>query len=293
MTTLPRAADRSWWLEETLTDPDLAGDDAPPLDRDVTADVVIVGGGYTGMWSAYFLKERQPDLDVVLLEQDICGGGPSGRNGGFLNAFYDELGLLVRRFGDEGRRAAEMAARSIDEIGEWSRNHGVDIWYRRTDDLGISSSPAQDRVVEEVLTEAKRLDVDDVYRPLRHDALVERFDSPVARDGLRVTHAAHVQPARLARALRRVIQQRGVRVHERTPVSRFSARPRVIAETPGGTVRARRAILGVNAWAVAWRVAPRYLQTVIFFILDKLICIGSLCILKHIKKTNLFLYRWG
>jgi glycine/D-amino acid oxidase-like deaminating enzyme len=253
MSELPRPADRSWWLEEALADPDLAGEDAPPLDRDVTADVVIVGGGYTGMWSAYFLKEREPDLDVVLLEQDICGGGPSGRNGGFLNAFYDELGLLISRFGDEGRRTVELGARSIDEIGEWARNHGVEIWYQRTDDLGISTSPAQDRSVEDTLAEAKRLDIDDIYRPLPHAELLERFDSPVARDGLRVTHAAHVQPARLARALRRVIQQRGVRVFEGTPVSRFSARPGVIAETPHGTVRARRAILGVNAWAVAWR----------------------------------------
>jgi glycine/D-amino acid oxidase-like deaminating enzyme len=253
MTERPRVADRSWWLEEALADPDLAGEEAPPLDRDTTADVVIVGGGYTGMWTASFLKERDPGLDVVLLEQDICGGGPSGRNGGFLNGFYDELSVLVHRFGDEGRRTVELAARSIDEIGDWARNHGVEIWYQRTDDLGISTSPAQDPIVVETLAEAKRLDVDDVYRPLPHDEVIERFDSPVARDGLRVTHAAHVQPARLARALRRVIQQRGVRVYERTPVSRFSSRPRVVAETTGGSVRAGRAVLGVNAWAVAWR----------------------------------------
>jgi glycine/D-amino acid oxidase-like deaminating enzyme len=187
----------------------------------------------------------------VLLEQDICGGGPSGRNGGFLNAHYDDLGVLIERFGDEGRRASELAARSIDEIGAWATEHGVDIWFQRTDDLGISTSPAQDRIVHETLQEARRLDIDDVYRALPHDELVERFDSPVARDAVRVTHAAHVQPARLARALRRVIQQRGVRVFERTPVSRFSART-ATAETPNATVRAGRAIVGVNAWAVTW-----------------------------------------
>ena len=69
----PRPAERSWWLEEALALPEFAGPEALPLDHDTTADVVILGGGYTGMWTAWFLKERQPDLDDVLLESDICG----------------------------------------------------------------------------------------------------------------------------------------------------------------------------------------------------------------------------
>ncbi|HYG72477.1 MAG TPA: FAD-binding oxidoreductase [Actinomycetota bacterium] len=257
MTALPRAADRSWWLEEALADPALRGEDTPPLGRDVHADVVVIGGGYTGMWTAYFLKEREPGLDVVLLEQDICGGGPSGRNGGFLNAYYDDAGFLISRFGDEGRRTVEIAARSIDGIGEWAERHGVDIGYERAGDLGISTSPRQDADVEETLRDARRLDLDDVYRPLSPERVRERFDSPVARGGVEIRHAAGVQPARLARALRLVLLQRGVRIFEGTPVSRFSARPRVIAETSGGRVTARRAVLGINAWAVAWRAFRR------------------------------------
>src|SRR2546430_1353695 len=72
--------ERSYWLREALAnDP---GAPCPPLSGETKADVLIVGGGYTGMWTAHFLKEREPALDVVVLEQDICGGGPSGRNGG-------------------------------------------------------------------------------------------------------------------------------------------------------------------------------------------------------------------
>jgi glycine/D-amino acid oxidase-like deaminating enzyme len=250
---LPRAADRSWWLEEALADPELAGEPAPALERDTTADVVIVGGGYTGLWSAYFLKEREPDVDIVLLEQDICGGGPSGRNGGFVNAFYDETDLLVERFGEEGRRTAGLASRSIDEIGEWGTRHGVDAWYTRAGNLAVSTSAAQDAEVEGVLDGAARYGFDDVYRPLDAGEVRERFDSPVARRGIDVTHAATVQPARLARGIRRVLLERGVRIHEHTPVRRFAARPNVAAETPGGVVRAGRAILGLNAWAVGWR----------------------------------------
>jgi glycine/D-amino acid oxidase-like deaminating enzyme len=258
--TLPRPADRSWWLEEALAHPELAGEPCPPLDRDIDADVVVIGGGYTGMWSAYFLKEREPDLDVVLLEQDICGGGPSGRNGGFVNAFYDEIGFLVERFGDEGRRTAGLAARSIEELGDWCESHGVDAWYSPAGDLAVSTSPAQDGAVEEMVEAARELGHDDVYRPLDAGEVRERFDSPVARRGVLITHAASVQPARLARGLRRVLLERGVRILEGTPVARFHAGSPTVAETPGGTVRAGRAILGVNAWAVAWRAFRRRLM---------------------------------
>ena len=89
----------SWWLRDALAlDP---GAPVAPLTGDTTADVAIVGGGYTGMWTAYFITEHDPGTRVVLLEQAICGSGPSGRNGGFVTAWWDELGgagrLLRRR----------------------------------------------------------------------------------------------------------------------------------------------------------------------------------------------------
>src|SRR5260370_19670298 len=77
---LTPGAQRSWWLREALAaEP---GSDCPPLTADANADVVIVGGGFTGLWTAYFLTEANPNLGIVVLEQDVCGGGPSGRHGG-------------------------------------------------------------------------------------------------------------------------------------------------------------------------------------------------------------------
>src|SRR5919197_6499380 len=95
----PQDAGRSWWVRDALAVD--AGEPSPPLDGDTTADVVILGGGYTGMWTAWFLKERDPGLDVVLLEQDICGGGASGRNGGFVNSWWSGFAELCRRVRDE------------------------------------------------------------------------------------------------------------------------------------------------------------------------------------------------
>ena len=244
----PRPARRSWWLEEALALPGFAGPETPPLERDTAADVVILGGGYTGMWTAWFLKQREPTLDVVLLERDICGGGPSGRNGGFVNGLYDEAGLLFERFGDEGRRTVALAARSIDEVGAWCDAQGVDAWYEPSGDLGVSTNPAHDADVRETVAEAERLGLGDVYRPVSESELRKRFDSPVVRTGFRVAHAATVHPARLARGLRNALVERGVRVYEGTPVVRFDAR-RPAAETPRGVVTAGRAIVALNAWA--------------------------------------------
>jgi glycine/D-amino acid oxidase-like deaminating enzyme len=244
----PRPARRSWWLEEALALPEFAGPDTPPLRGDTHADVLILGGGYTGMWTAWFLTEREPTLDVVLLERDICGGGPSGRNGGFVNGLYDEAGPLLERHGEGGRRTIEAAALSIDEVGTWCEDAGVDAWYEPSGDLGVSTNAAHDASVRETVSEAERLGLADVYRPLSEDEVRERFDSPVVRAGFRVTRAATVHPARLARGLRRALVERGVRIFEGSPVVRFDAR-RPAAETPSGVVRAGRAIIALNAWA--------------------------------------------
>src|SRR4029450_12915657 len=160
----------------------------------------------------------------------------------------DEAGLLLQRYGDEGRRTVEMAARSIDEIGAWCDDQGVDAWYEPSGDLGVSTNPAHDADVLEILAEAERLGLGDVYRPMSEGELRDRFDSPVVRSGFRVRHAATVHPARLARGLRNALVERGVRVYEGTPVVRFDAR-RPAVETPGGVVTAGHAIIALNAWA--------------------------------------------
>src|SRR2546422_1004680 len=106
-----------WWRQEAPPDPA-----APPLEGDVEADVAIVGGGYTGLWTALTLRRRELALRVVLLEASLCGDGPSGRNGGFLHGYWSNLGRLRERVGDEGAlavaRAADGAIPAVSELGE-------------------------------------------------------------------------------------------------------------------------------------------------------------------------------
>lgn len=250
---LPEAgARRGWWLREALR---VEGDPAPtpPLRETVACDVAIVGGGYTGMWTALDLTERSPGTRVVLLEQDICGGGPSGRNGGFVHAWWDQLPLLVNLHGAD--RALELALaseRAVERIGEFCGAHGVDAWFTQRGYLQTSASPAQDEAWGRAVDVCRRLGVGDRYVPLTAGEVQERCASPRFRAGVLMPGGATVQPALLARGLRRVLLERGVEIYEGTRVRRLTRGNPAVLQTDAGEVRAPQVVLALNAWAAGW-----------------------------------------
>jgi glycine/D-amino acid oxidase-like deaminating enzyme len=253
MNALPPNEGRSWWLREALELPEFVGDPSPRLDTDTKADVVILGGGYTGMWTAWFLTELDPGANVVILEQDVCGGGPSGRNGGFVNSFWDDLDFLVDRFGDDAALGVcRQGQASVDAIGRFLSDHGIDAWFAADGTLAVASSTAQIGSWADLILLADRLGIQDTIVALDRDDVRGMVDSPVFHGGV-LSPGATVQPARLARGLRRVLMERGVRIHEGSPVTRFGAGDPAIAETAAGTVRADAAVIAVNAWAQHWR----------------------------------------
>ncbi len=245
---------RSWWLREALALPEFHDPRAPALVGDVTADVVILGGGYTGLWTAWFLKERDPGIDIVLLEADICGGGPSGRNGGFCDGWYGHVADLIPTYGAAAaKELLDAAGPSPDEIGAWCDAHGVDAWWRKGGDLAVASASAHEGRWVGTVDAARRLGVEDHYRVLTADQVAERVRSPMFGGALFLPDAATVHPARLARGLRRVLLERGVRIYENTPATRIGFRRPVVVEAPGGSVRAAEAVIGIGAWATPWK----------------------------------------
>jgi hypothetical protein len=153
---LTPGAQRGWWLREALA----AETDAEPrpLKGDVNADVVIVGGGFTGLWTAYHLVKAKPDLKVVLLEQDICGGGPSGRNGGFASGWWDELDGLITLYGREPAvRACRAIGESINAIGEFCEAHGVDAWYKHAGYAYAATASQHEAICHEIVGLAREV----------------------------------------------------------------------------------------------------------------------------------------
>ncbi len=139
---------RSLWLEEALPQ----AQDAPRLEGDERADICIVGGGFTGLWTAIRLEEHDPALDVVLVEADVCGGGASGRNGGFVLTWWAKFGTLKKVCGgDEAVRLARASAQAVDGIGAFCAENGIDAHYRRDGWLWAATSEAQLGAWEETL----------------------------------------------------------------------------------------------------------------------------------------------
>jgi glycine/D-amino acid oxidase-like deaminating enzyme len=237
-----------WWLEEAPSDPE-----AEALGGDVDTDVAVVGGGYTGLWTALALKRRDPALRVTVLEAEHVGFGPSGRNGGFLETYWCALARLRSRVGDEGAlalaRASEGALEAVRQLGE-------DVWLKEAGMIEVSASPGQDEAIDEAVRAAQELGEPERAAPLSRDELSARCRSPVFRRGVWFPDAGTVQPGRLVRALRRVALGAGVGLHERTRVS--AVRPGVV-ETAGGRLRAPEIVVGTNAWMTGWRPLRRRL----------------------------------
>jgi glycine/D-amino acid oxidase-like deaminating enzyme len=247
---------RGWWLREALAAEAGRAPAAPPLRGDETTDVVVVGGGYTGLWTAWFLRELDPSVGVTILEADICGGGASGRNGGFLEGWWNSLGALVRSYGEaDGLRAALEVEAAPAAVGAWCDVHGVDAWYRPAGTMLVSASPAQDGAWDRNVRLAERLGVGDRFVPLSAEEVRERCASPRLRGGVLLPGEVNIQPARLARGLRRALLERGVIIHEGSRVVRLDGhdplRP-LRAITSDGQVGAERAVLALNAWASGW-----------------------------------------
>jgi glycine/D-amino acid oxidase-like deaminating enzyme len=242
----------SWWLEDALAR-EGGGAPAPALAGDARADVAVVGGGYTGLWTALALRERDPDLRVALVEAEICGAGPSGRNGGFCHGYWSALSSVLPVLGVE--RSLELC-RAGERIVPAVRALGDDVWLREAGRLDVSAAPAQDASVAHALDAAAAVGHPEEAVALSRDELAERVRSPVFRRGVWFRDGATVHPGLLVRALRRRALAAGVAVHEQTPALRVRDG---VVETPDGVLRAPEVVLATNAALTGWTPAGRSL----------------------------------
>ena len=251
---------RSLWLQEALAEDET---DAPRLQGEVRADACIVGGGYTGMWTALRLKEVDPTLDVALVEADVCGGGASGRNGGFVLSWWPKFHTLEKLCGaEEALRLAHASADAVADIGKFCADNGIDAHYHHDGYFWAATNAAQIGSWRSVMDELDGQGVHPLVE-LNPEEAARRSGSPVHLGGAFETTGAIVQPALLARGLRRVALERGVRIFERSPMTqldRGTSSPRV--RTPAGSVAAGRVVVAMNAWAARFAEVRRRIVVV-------------------------------
>ncbi len=247
-TDVPPVGPRSWWLDEALlADP---GARCPPPAGEVAADVCVVGGGFAGLWTAYELTERAPGLGIVLLEADICGAGGSGANGGFFSPSWTMLSSLCRCFGEEsGVRWAIALSDQVGELGDWVIRHDAGIDFHREGFLQACVGDWQDGPDDATFEILGRHGLEDKLRRVDASEARRVADSPRFVGGVVMPDLATVQPAKLARELRRVLLARGVRIFEGTPMLRAHAGPPLRVATPTGAVVANDVVVTTGAWA--------------------------------------------
>ena len=209
------------------------------LAGDSTADVAIIGAGYTGLWTAYYLKKADPGLNVIVIEKEFAGFGASGRNGGWLTGgFAWNHARYLKTSTEAGVRGMVAAMNTtVDEVIRVTEAEGIDADIRRTDELMVATLPAQLGRMQGEVAHRRQWGEEDRVFEIGTDELAKRIRIPGALGAMVVTNVARVQPAKLVRGLAAAVERLGVRIVEGTTVT---AMEKGIVQTDKGTVRAPR-----------------------------------------------------
>lgn len=248
-----------WWLDSDPLEPAARSS----LIGEIGADLCVVGAGYSGLWTALLAKERDPNREVVILEQYETGAGASGRNGGFCSASLTHgFGNGMQRFAAEMPLIEEMGRQNLNEIEETIRRYGIECDFERTGELRVAVEPWQ----LEGMTEEARLrnEMGDHVEVLSREQVQARIHSPIYEGAIfDPDGTAMVDPARLVWGLERACLSLGVLIYENSKVLHLEdVAGGVTVHTSYGAVTASRVALATNVFPSLVRKARKYVVPV-------------------------------
>ena len=229
----------------------------PALPGDIDVDVAIVGGGYTGLWTAHYLIEADPTLRIAIIERRIAGFGASGRNGGWASAILPmSLDSMAHRHGrDAAIRMQREMYNCVDEVGRAAASLGIDCHYAKGGQYEFVRNPAQEGRVRSWLATQESYGLGDPHW-LGPDEASERAGASKMIGAMYTPHCAAIHPARLARGLAASVEARGVRIYEQTTASEIAPR-RIV--TDHGTVKATWVIRATEGFTATLKGEKRTL----------------------------------
>ncbi len=226
-------------------------DSNPTLVRTERCDLCVIGGGYTGLWTAIIAKERDPSRDVVLVEAATCGSAASGRNGGFMDSSLTHgIANARSRWPDEVELLEELGMRNLDEIERSIRKYGIGCGYERTGVIEVANSTHPPSFFEEIREDFElMLSLGHDVEWLDAEAMQAQVHSPIYTGGVWDKNgSALVDPARLAWGLKGVAERLGVRMYEDTKATDLKRDGiGVMVTTPLGVIRSGKVALATNA----------------------------------------------
>lgn len=231
----------SFWLE-TAGEP---LQPRPALAGSIDVDVAILGAGFSGLWTAYYLSQQHPDWTIAIVEKDIAGYGASGRNGGWCSPRFPVSPIaLEARFGLDQARAVVLAMEdSVLDVRRVCELEQIDAQYHLGGILNVARGAHQERGLLSAHAQYARMGLGDRYRLLDREQTLARVDVNDARGSMFTETSASVHPARLVRGLARAVERRGVTIFEQTAVTSFHGGENARLVTAAGEVRARRGIV--------------------------------------------------
>jgi glycine/D-amino acid oxidase-like deaminating enzyme len=253
---MPFGPQHVWWLQEALAQEKQLN--LAPLEKKIKTDVCVVGGGFTGLWAAIAIIEKDPSLSVVLIEKDECGFGASGRNGGWATGWHDEIAEMISHFGEsEARRLIERSAWALERIRSFSEEHAIESRFRQSGVLWASSALWQQGMWSAASRAWRSEGDNEAWRELSTGEVQTRTGSPHLLNGAWQRDGATVQPALLVRGLRRAAVRLGVQIYEHTPLVTMSRTTPTKISTPTGEIETDTVILATGAWAANWKELRR------------------------------------
>jgi len=236
----------SYWLET-------CGDDLTPrpaLHGSTDVDVAILGAGYTGLWTAYYLLEHEPTLKIAILEAEIAGFGASGRNGAWCTSGFP-LGLtsLAKRYGRDAALAVQHAMwDAVDEVGARAEQEGIDIEWRKGGSLRLARGRHQVPNIEKSWETYETFGLTDDFQKLDQQQTAERINVTGTLGSIYTPHTATIQPGKLVRGIARAVEKRGATIYEQTRVTDFTTGAWPALHTETGHVRAKVLVIAGEAF---------------------------------------------
>jgi len=232
------------------------------LAGDINADIIIVGGGYTGLWTAYYLKQTNPSLDISILEAEIAGYGASGRNGGWCSSYLSGIDdWLESADQKEGAvRLQKLMFKTVSDIGKLVHREAIDCHFEQSGALEIAIIPAQATRLREEIDYLHGFGFgEDDYRWLDQGELQDQLRVDKALSGIRLQHCAAIHPSRLARGLAETVEKLGVKIYENSPVLGIKDNE---LDTPAGKVTAETVIIATEGYSASIANRKRLLMPV-------------------------------
>ncbi len=237
----------SFWLTQVDISPN------PSCEGNISCDVVIIGGGFTGLSTAYFLKELEPSLNIVILEKEYVGFGASGRNAGFcMTLFGFNLSWTALRYGRENAlKAYKYTYDAVSLVRSLVEKHNIDCDFEYTGFIRVATSKLYERRLKKEFDFAVKLGIEDAVW-LRRSEIEEKIFSPVVRAGWYERHCAILNPAKLAQGMKKVVEGKGVKIYEKTPVLevRKTEGRKFEVKVEKGKVEADKLVFATNAFSI-------------------------------------------